>query len=156
MGYWWFLQIGQFTVKAHPALFGGVRGRGEPKKAWDIGGFCKSATGGTDHAGPTWGFIGSNHTGPTWGFIGGSDCLLWRPTQLYLGSQGRGRGWAKKRRHYYNPVYNWRTIIIQSTIDIHIQNAHKNTRRRLNFELSVEVHRTNKKNEEKNTKHTIW
>ena len=46
-------------------------------KAWDIGGFCKSATGGTDHSGPTWGFIGgSDHAGPTWGFIGGSDCLL--------------------------------------------------------------------------------
>ena len=89
-----------------------------PYKAWDIGGFCKSATGGTDHAGPTWGFIGgSDHAGPTWGFIGGSNCLLWRPTQLYLGESGgsQGGGEPKKRRHYYSSqtlleVYTFKTL----------------------------------------------
>ena len=29
---------------------------------------------------------------------------------VFLGGvRGEGRGWAKKRRHYYNPVYNWHT-----------------------------------------------
>ena len=81
-------------------------------KAWDIGGFCKSATGGTDHAGPTWGFIGvSGHAGPTWGLNGGSGCLLWRPTQLYLGGvRGGGGGWAGKKEALLPSKQFWRFI----------------------------------------------
>ena len=46
--------------------------------------------------------------------------------------EGRGeeRGEPKKE-----------ALLFQSTIDIHIQNECKSTRRRLNFEQSVEVHR---------------
>ena len=61
-----------------------LRWSGHQYKTWDIGGFCKSATGGTDHVGPTWGFIGgSDHVGPTWGFIGGSDHV--GPTWRFIG-----------------------------------------------------------------------
>ena len=61
--------------------------------------------------------------------------LLWRPTQLYLGGgesgEGGGRGGVSQKKE---------ALLFQSTIDIHIQNAHKNTKRRLNFEWSVKVH----------------
>ena len=101
-----------------------IRWSAHQYKAWDIGGFCKSATGGTDHAGPTWGFIdgydhasptwgligGSDHAGPTWGFIGGSDCLLWRSTQLYLGGVRGGEGWARKKEALLPSKQFWRFI----------------------------------------------
>ena len=48
-----------------------IRWSNHQYKAWDIGGFCKSAS------------------------------LLRRFTQLYLGESGEEEGWAKKRRHYY-------------------------------------------------------
>ena len=49
------------------------------------------------------------------------NCLLWRPTQLYLG-EGVWKGVSQEKE----------ALCFQSTIDIHIQNAQKH-KRRLNF-----------------------